>query len=363
MIGPWVIQPSPGALAAAGWYEGDRPWMRAALSGAEADPFSCTPFWQLPLHEAIAPGWPLLVREDGDSALNFAISRSLFSPGLYLLPLDHQWRFASPLLGPEGIDLLEDTVRAGEYPVRAAPGDCIEISGVRVPARVAHVEISGVRAQSRAAEGLARRFGPRARFRLRSRQTLCGASLEGGLDGFLSRRSANFRKKLRQQARRAEREAISFERVCPADIEEAETVYGRMLEVEGRSWKGQVGDGLLARFPRDFYGRLLSRLSLARAGRVIFARGLGRDIGFIFGGVTGGIYRGQQFSFDADWAAFSIGHLMQFEQVRWLCEAGAIRYDMGPRYRRGMAYKAHWTELQFPMETWSLDWEDGSFGC
>ena len=39
-------------------------------------------------------------------------------------------------------------------------------------------------------------------------------------------------------------------------------------------------------------------------------------------------------------APASIGNLLQLEQVRWLCEEGVERYDMGPV----MDYKRSWME-------------------
>jgi CelD/BcsL family acetyltransferase involved in cellulose biosynthesis len=104
----------------------------------------------------------------------------------------------------------------------------------------------------------------------------------------------------------------------------------------------------------DFYRAMLRRLALTGDARVILARSADQDIGFIFGGMCAGIYRGQQFSFDSEWARFSVGSLMQWEQVRWLCEENAHRYDMGPILAPAMAYKRHWTELRFPIESWFL---------
>ena len=72
----------------------------------------------------------------------------------------------------------------------------------------------------------------------------------------------------------------------------------------------------------------------------MFAVRDGEDIGFVFGGVASGVYRGQQFSFVEAWRRASIGNLLQLEQVRWLCEEGVERYDMGPV----MDYKRSWTE-------------------
>lgn len=88
--------------------------------------------------------------------------------------------------------------------------------------------------------------------------------------------------------------------------------------------------------------------------RIMFARHEDRDIGFIFGGRTGAFYRGQQFSYNHAWKHWSIGNLLQVEQVRWLCEEGVERYDMGPLDADAMRYKEHWTERRLPIQTWLL---------
>ena len=115
-----------------------------------------------------------------------------------------------------------------------------------------------------------------------------------------------------------------------------------MLAVEHASWKGISECGMAESPSREFYGLLLQRLAQSGSGRVILARRDQRDIGFIFGGMCGPIYRGQQFSYAEDWAHASLGNVLQYEQVRWLAEEGAERYDMGPQ----MPYKRHWTEIE-----------------
>ena len=77
-------------------------------------------------------------------------------------------------------------------------------------------------------------------------------------------------------------------------------------------------------------------------------------LAIIFGGMLGPCYRGQQFSYDAAWKDFSIGNLLQVEQIRWLCEEGAVRYDMGTASGEPMAYKLHWTEAHPTSRTWFL---------
>ena len=46
--------------------------------------------------------------------------------------------------------------------------------------------------------------------------------------------------------------------------------------------------------------------------------------------------------------------LLQVEQIRWLCEEGAVRYDMGTASGEPMAYKLHWTEAHPTSQTWFL---------
>ena len=87
-------------------------------------------------------------------------------------------------------------------------------------------------------------------------------------------------------------------------------------------------------------------MTTAANGRVVFARAAERDVGFVFGGLAGALYRGQQFSYVEDLAALSLGNLLQQEQIRWLAEEGIARYDLGPL----MEYKLHWAETRTPME-------------
>ena len=104
----------------------------------------------------------------------------------------------------------------------------------------------------------------------------------------------------------------------------------------------------------SFYDAMLRRLAPAHGARVMFAVHEGRDVGFIFGGMAGDVYRGQQFSYDQEWKDAGIGNLLQMEQVAWLCEQGAVRYDMGPLTGPRMGYKAHWTEACLPIQTWLM---------
>ena len=105
---------------------------------------------------------------------------------------------------------------------------------------------------------------------------------------------------------------------------------------------------------REFYACLTVRMAAQQRARIIFARHEGKDIGFIFGGMAGRIYRGQQFSFADSWRDYSIGNLLQREKLLWLCEDGAVRYDMGPIDDDAMRYKHHWTEQKRVHESWAI---------
>ena len=127
-----------------------------------------------------------------------------------------------------------------------------------------------------------------------------------------------------------------------------------MLRVELTSWKGQGHCGMAEHPAREFYARMIRTLAQDGEARLIFARHEDNDIGFIFGGMAGKVYRGQQFSYAAAWKDWSVGNLMQVEKIAWLCEEGAERYDMGPVVGPRMDYKRHWTEENREIQTWLL---------
>jgi hypothetical protein len=313
-------------------------WVRLAAQTRQQDPFCCTPHWQLPFHDAFSPNRRLLIRSSSDSLIAFA--EKIFSPAnVYLTPIEPKWFFGNPLLGRYAIDLLSDTICDVE---------------AHYPLGFPKIVVSGLAPCGAVLRQLQKRLDSRFVFQRHSFDVQCAASLAGGLDGFLSRRSANHRRKLKKETVRAQRQGVCFERRLPATDEEADQVYARMIAVELRSWKGIHDCGMIGGAVEDFYRLMLRMLARSKDARVIFARHEGRDIGFIFGGMAANIYRGQQFSFDNEWAAYSIGNLMQLEQIAWLCEEGASRYDMGPLLGYRMGYKEHWTEKRYRIESWVL---------
>ena len=295
----------------------------------QVDPFCCRTEWQLSFHEAMGPERKLLVREVPGSVVAFADLQP-WDSGRMFGPLEAHWLFGCPLLGPDSVELLDDLL--GEFEA---------VAGGRSPRFV----ISGLVPNGTLVRELIEKLSSRYNFFQGPSETLCNASLEGGLDGFLSRRSAKHRRGLSKQARRVAQRDVTFERHVPKDSAEAAQIYARMLAVEEASWKGIGQCGMTVEPSRAYYDCMLRRLAESGIGRVMFARHEERDIGYIFGSIAGDVYRGQQFSYADDWKSFSIGNLLQVELIKWLCEQNIRRYDMGPM----MDYKNHWTENNYPI--------------
>jgi hypothetical protein len=313
-------------------------WAKLAERTNQADPFCCTPTWQLSYHEAFSPSRRLYIKEGNNGIIAF--TEKVFQSGeVYLTPIEPLWLFGNPLLGDDSIELLCEAL--SDFETTCKP--CfpkIAISGIR-PRGVLYSRLNTV-------------FGAKFTLAHHSSGIQCAASLAGGLDGYLSRRSGEHRHKLKIILKRSVDKNICFERVTPSPALDHESIYSRMLTVERTSWKGINQCGMTEEPAKSFYGIMLKWLIISNSARVIFAKHEDKDIGFIFGGMSADIYRGQQFSFDEQWKEYSIGNLLQLEQIKWLCETNARRYDMGPLLGPRMGYKTHWTEKKFNMETWVL---------
>ncbi len=315
------------------WETPDSVWNRAALDPQQVDPFCCTTAWQLSFQEVFAPQRNLIIKADGNSVIAFA-EHAINPDAVVLAPLDSSWCFGSPLLGEQAVALLADTLPDIQAFYRE---------------RLHAVLISGIAPQGAQLNSIIKTFGSAFDVLLTDiKDTQCSASLQGGLDGYKSRRSAGLRKNIKKYVKRAKNAGIRFERCMPAGRQHTDDIYRRMLAVETASWKGIGKCGMAESPSKEYYRLMLHKLVEHDDARVIFARHMETDIGYIFGGMAGNIYRGQQFSFDAAWNKASVGNLLQYEQISWLCEEGCSRYDMGPL----MEYKTRWTEEQRPLQTW-----------
>lgn len=172
----------------------------------------------------------------------------------------------------------------------------------------------------------------------------CIASLQDGQDGYLSRRSKSFRKNLRNAQRRAKPMDLQWEYWDkPIDRQQTEALYNRVLQIENKSWKGMMDSGLTSDEMRQFYHQMIHMLGPSGNLRLLFVYIDGKEAGYVLGGMMGPLYRGLQFSFDDQYAAISLGNLLQWKQINLLIDQGEQWYDLGT----DVPYKHRWAEINF----------------
>jgi hypothetical protein len=295
----------------------------AVMKTPYIDLFCSSADWILPAHAALMPPREPWVFSGHGGYL--CLARGTHPDGWsYLQPLEAAWGLACPFLGSDPARLVTEAVR--ELRGRQLEWDLLLLSGVKP--------------RTPLFDALARQLAPHFGLRLGKTSRRHIASLAGGLDGFLSRRPRNLRKGLRRALRRAERDGIVFEKSHLDEPSRADEHYERIMRIERRSWKGREGVGVDTGDMCEFY-RLMNRRLIARGTeRVVFARHRDRDVAYVLGAVFGETYRGLQFSYDADYGAYSLGNLCQYWQIAELCEQGYRLYDLGAE----IDYKLRWGE-------------------
>ena len=254
----------------------------------------------------------------------FAAMRGVHPAGFpYIEPVELAWGLAAPLIGRDPVPLVEAVVA-----MLAARRDWqLTI-------------VTGLTADGPQRRALEHALPPRWERRAGTPTVRHVASLDGGVDGFLSRRSRELRKSLRKSQRAAAAAGVTFESVRSAPAGAAPALYARIQAVEAMSWKARDGVGISTGPMRAFYEHMLPRLCARDQQRILFARAGDRDIGYILGAVFEGEYRGLQFSYADHSAALGIGGLLQYHQIVELCTEGVERYDLGTE----MDYKRRWAE-------------------
>lgn len=159
--------------------------------------------------------------------------------------------------------------------------------------------------------------------------------LSKGFEAWLHRRSKKFQKMIRQI-----RLPDEF-KVIDARDENPDSLMSRILAVQRQTYKWREGADIFQseeyiRFYRDILGQLHSRGDV----RILFGQTNGKDIGYIFGGVSGTAYRGFQMSYAEDFREFGIGNHLQIANMKCLIEEGTVHYDLGMH----AAYKERWAD-------------------
>jgi len=287
------------------------------------DRYCSSSAWVLPAHAAFhADNAPLILRSDaGWAALCAGEAPTI---GRYLAPLESMWGLACPLVGDRPERLALDFYRAMFR--RRRSWDALWIAGLDRSSDILRALASLF------ATTCAVRWGP-----VSNRYS---ASLAGGWEGWLARRSSRFRTNLRRDLKRTAGADVTFERVLPAPDSDPGALYRRILAVEARSWKGLSAAGINSGAMRVFYDRALALLIPRGALRAVLARRGDEDVGYIFGGIFGDTYRGLQVSFDERLRGLGLGNALQSEMIRWLGDECVRVYDLGSE----ITYKARWSE-------------------
>jgi len=295
----------------------------AVAATPRIDRYCSSSLWALPAHEAFHPdNAPFVHRSEAGWA---AFSQGRASTiGRYLAPLESIWGLACPLVGAASDRLAYDFFRTAF--AERSRWDALWIGGLDRGSAMFHALASLFQTTCSV------RWGPETK--------RYAASLEGGWDGWMGRRSGHFRANLRRALRGAERDGVTFERVTAGAGDDAEAIYARVLAVEDRSWKGLEDAGFSSGSMNAFYRHAFARLVPSGALRLVVARRDGEDIGFVFGGLFDGTYRGLQMSFDERFRYLSLGNVLQAQMIHALAEEGVGVYDLGSE----IAYKARWAE-------------------
>jgi len=245
-------------------------------------------------------------------------------PRLLWEPLEAMWGLACPVVGPDPL------VLAGALAER-----------LHEDAPTATLLACGLRAPSLRLTALAAALSPTHKLIAGSPTLRQVASLEGGVDGFLSRRSPRFRTNLRRALKQAKAIGLRHERHLPSTVQEAEALYARAVAIDDRSWKGRAEAGLRGSGLYAFYAEMLPRLALSGDLRMHFLVEGEADVAYLFGARLGDGFRGLQFAFVAGHEAASLGNLAQYHAIEALIDEGVTRYDLGT----AVDYKRHWGEL------------------
>lgn len=284
------------------------------------DGFCSSTDWGLPANAALMPERePWLWRSDAGYV---AMMKGLHPDGFsYVQPMEGMWLLGSPFAMSDESAFVGDFCRLlkrqSDWDVMMLAGIDHETPWVRRLLGLLAVDFKLYR-------------GP-ATLRI-------GASLREGLEGYLGGRTRYFRRNLRRNIARCEAEAIEFERLSLESPQEMTSAFERIMAVETQSWKGLSGMGVNEGAMREFYALMLPRLTQRRAARLTIATQGGEDVGFIFGGIHLNTYRGLQFSFKDEFRSLGLGNVLQYEELKSLCDEGIEVYDLGS----DIEYKRRW---------------------
>ena len=166
-------------------------------------------------------------------------------------------------------------------------------------------------------------------------------------EGYLERRSASFRKRLRQIERGLDRVArVRLRRT--SDTSELERDLETFFALHYGRWEGRGGSALASprarAFHEDFAAAALERGWL----RLWFLEADGEPIAAWYGWRLGGRYAFYQGGFDPDWARHSVGFYIVARVIERAIDEGAAEFNM---LLGTESYKARFAEASRPVRT------------
>lgn len=285
--------------------------------------FTTSSDWSWAAHTALHPPRELFAYREGNAWVVLATGALFGSPSV-LQPLESCWSFVCPAVGREPrqvAQLLQSVLRrmSPDYPLTY-------LGGLPQHGALHH-------AIRQSLEGAYRVVAIPGCHSLQ-------ASLDGGVDGFMSRRSAKFRAEINRARRRACVQGFTAERMVHRVCGEA--LWQRVMAVEAATWKWQQGESIFQGEAAGFYQRMMQMAGACGRLRAVFFRYQGRDVAYAFGAVFAGMFRGLQMGYDHVFAQFSLGNLAQFELIEQSSIEALEWYDLG----MVMDYKFRWADRQ-----------------
>lgn len=293
-----------------------------ALTGAGYLARFCSAIpWQCAAYENLhgpdlgidSPGESWIVEENGNWMVLAKRRNGIF------FPFESAWMFGCPLVG--------DPADATALLLRAADSS--------FPGRRIGVVIPGVRSDSEMFRQLSSMAENSVHSEIFSTTDCMTIDLSSGVEGFLERRSRSFRKSLRQI------KPLAGLEIEDASSHDPSSVLPRIISLQARSHKAPDGGDLFAtRSYGGFYENLYRRLFRSGQIRTFFAKQGAKDIAYIMGGVWNHVYRGFQMTYDQEFHAYSLGNILQLENMRRVAGEGVTHYDLGMH----SPYKERWAD-------------------
>jgi len=307
--------------AKANFYNNTEKWNEFANQTSNIDSFCSSYVWIEPSFRVFYKRTNLFISETEKSALILCQGNDE-KRGRYYEPLENSWKLTSPFIGEN----IEQDLCSLLEPLMHTEWNTISLSGL-YPSLVSKIkkcflEIENIQIED---DKIGYRYL---------------ASLEGGTEGFYSRRSRKFRRNMRKNKEKTQKANIQFKIFKLTSPNEVLSYFERAIDIEKRSWKAAKDTGMNSPFMYRFSKRVLLNAVNYMGACGILAFDGKKEVGFIYGAIFQNIFRGLQMSYDNDYRALGLGNMLQHNMLDYLANNNVEGYDLGSE----VAYKSRWVE-------------------